>query len=130
MTTHRSTWKHLERQVAKFFGSVRNALSGRNSKVSASDSIHPTLFIECKLREKMPVWDLWEQSQEFGNKEGKTAVVALKKKGKKGFLLVIHCEDLAKVCEEAFKISVPQVTCFAELESKYPLEPWRGSILR
>ena len=118
MTTHRSTWKHLERQVAKFFGSVRNALSGRNSKVSASDSIHPTLFIECKLREKMPMWDLWEQSQEFGKKEGKTAVVALKKKGKKGFLLVVHCDDLVKVSqiaavsEIASICTLPQVTCF------------------
>ena len=42
-------WKNRERLVAKFFGGMRNALSGINSKVTHSDVIHDNLFIECKL---------------------------------------------------------------------------------
>ena len=45
-------WKNRERLVARFFGGVRNALSGINSKVTHSDVIHDNLFIECKLRAK------------------------------------------------------------------------------
>ena len=45
-------WKNRERLVARFFGGVRNALSGINSKVTHSDVVHDSLFIECKLRAK------------------------------------------------------------------------------
>ena len=45
-------WKNRERLVSKFFGGIRNALSGINSKVTHSDVIHESLFIECKLRAK------------------------------------------------------------------------------
>ena len=38
-------WKNRERLVAKFFGGMRNALSGINSKVTHSDVIHDNLFI-------------------------------------------------------------------------------------
>ena len=42
-------WKNRERLVAKFFGGMRNALSGINSKVTHSDVIHDKLFIELSL---------------------------------------------------------------------------------
>jgi hypothetical protein len=46
-------WKNRERLVARnFLVGIRNALSGINSKVTHSDVIHDSLFIECKLRAK------------------------------------------------------------------------------
>lgn len=90
----RSTWKKFERRVSAFFGTVRNALSGRNSKVSASDSHHPTLFIECKLNSKSPFWTLYLKTREHANKEGKIPVLALGNKNHEGFLVVVHSNDL------------------------------------
>ena len=43
-------WKNRERLVAKFFGGMRNALSGINSKVTHSDVIHDNLFIEPNIQ--------------------------------------------------------------------------------
>ena len=37
-------WKNRERLVSKFFGGVRNALSGINSKVTHADVIHDDLL--------------------------------------------------------------------------------------
>jgi len=56
-------WKNRERLVARFFGGVRNALSGINSKVTHSDVIHDNLFIECKLRAKHSAVKLWDDTK-------------------------------------------------------------------
>ena len=67
-------WKNRERLVAKFFGGVRNALSGINSKVTHSDVIHDSLFIECKLRAKHTAVKLWDDTKVLADKEKKTPV--------------------------------------------------------
>ena len=54
-------WKRRERQVAAFFGTQRNSLSGVNAKVSASDTLHETLFIEHKHRKSSTVVNLFEK---------------------------------------------------------------------
>lgn len=87
-------WKAVERRIAAFFGAARNALSGRNAKVSASDSVHDKLFIECKHRERHTTWTLWNATKKLAAKEGKTPVLALQEKGRHGALLVVNTEDL------------------------------------
>jgi hypothetical protein len=49
---HKGTWKNFERVVAALFGTKRTSLSGGNSKITRSDTMHPYLFIECKTRNK------------------------------------------------------------------------------
>lgn len=97
--THRNTWKHMERVVATFFGTRRNPLSGGNSGHSRSDSLHPEIFIESKFRAKLPVWDLFYETADLAKLEKKIPVVALKKKGQKGFLIVCEMKDLCKLAE-------------------------------
>ena len=88
------SWKAVERRIASLFGVARNALSGRNAKVSASDSVHPSLFIECKHRAKHTTWTLWNDTKALAKKESKVPVLALQEKGRHGALLVVNTEDL------------------------------------
>ena len=92
---HRNTWKSFERQVAAFFGTERTPLSGGNSKITRSDTLHQSLFIECKQREFMAVWGLWEATKAMADKEHKVPVLALKQNHKPGFLLCVHANDLS-----------------------------------
>ena len=60
--THRSTWKSRERQAAALFGANRQRCSGSSGLAheSRSDSTHPRLFLENKLRASSPVHRLFE----------------------------------------------------------------------
>ena len=93
-------WKNRERLVAKFFGGMRNALSGINSKVTHSDVIHDNLFIECKLRAKHTAISLWDDTAKLAKEEGKTPVIALCEKNRPGFWVMVHSSDLAKIKKE------------------------------
>ena len=90
-------WKNRERLVARFFGGVRNALSGINSKVTHSDVVHDRLFIECKLRAKHSVISLWDDTAKLAKEEGKTPVIALCEKNRPGFWIMVHSSDLNKL---------------------------------
>ena len=97
MSTHRSTWKSSERRIASFFGTQRTSLSGGNSKITRSDTMHKGLFIEAKLREKHAVVSLWRETKLLADKEKKTPVIALNEKGKEGFWIMCHSSDFVKV---------------------------------
>lgn len=103
MSTSRGTWKAAERRVAGFFGTQRTALSGGNSKITRSDSMHKKLFIEAKLRVKHAVVSLWRETKVLAEKEGKIPVICLNEKGKEGFWIMCHSSDFcraAKLIEE------------------------------
>ena len=93
-------WKNRERLVSKFFGGIRNALSGINSKVTHSDVIHDRLFIECKLRAKHSAVKLWDDTKILADKEKKTPVIALCEKNRPGFWIMVHSDDFEKVSKE------------------------------
>lgn len=90
-------WKNRERLVSKFFGGIRNALSGINSKVTHADVIHSELFIECKLRAKHSAVKLWDDTKVYADKEKKIPVIALCEKNRPGFWVMVHSDDLEKV---------------------------------
>lgn len=96
-STHKSTWKAFERRIAKDFGTKRTALSGGNSGVTRADTMHADLFIEAKLRASFSLHTLFVETEKLAAKENKTAVVAIKEKAKKGYLLLLRPEDLQKV---------------------------------
>lgn len=101
-------WKDFERRLARDWGTVRNALSGSNSKVSASDSHHPRLFLEGKLNVNSPFWRLYQKSKPLADKEGKAVVLCLGKKSHKGYILAVHRNDLdAVVMERLRQAGVP-----------------------
>lgn len=102
MSTHRRTWQRKEQQAAKLFGSRRKVLSGSSGRddETRSDSVHPRLYIETKLRAASATRTLWEATRTLARREGKTPVLMLYGKGKVGALVVCHEGDLAAVAAE------------------------------
>ena len=94
MSTSRRAWQIFEQRVARFFGSERNPLSGSGAGLTASDSKHPAIYIEAKLRAKSPVHRLFAETEAAARKEGKTPVLALQEKYHAGWLLVCRPEDI------------------------------------
>lgn len=96
--TSKSCWKSFERTVANYFGTRRVPLSGSNSGHGTnSDSLHPKLYIECKVRSKFSLWQLFVDTEKKAKIEGKIPIVAVKQKGEKGYLLVMRPEDLPAI---------------------------------
>ena len=86
-------WKAFERTVAKYFGTLRNSLSGGNSKLTRSDTTHPDYFIECKYRAKCAVQSLYDEVYEKAEDEEKIPIICLKEKGREGFFIILHSKD-------------------------------------
>lgn len=98
--TSKECWKSFERIVASFFGTKRVPLSGSNSGHGTnSDSLHPKVYIECKVRGKISLWSLFSDTESKAKVEGKVPVVAIKQKGERGYLLVMRPEDMEKLVE-------------------------------
>lgn len=97
--THRRTWKKFEQKVANDFGAERNPLSGGNSKMTRSDSTHKKLFIEAKLRQSFPLWKLYHDTKVLAEIEDKIPVVAIKEKGKEGYLILVNPEHLNELIQ-------------------------------
>ena len=93
-------WKTKERKIAKFFGTERTPLSGGNSKITRSDTLHPKLFIEQKHRKKHGIVTLWETAKDLAKKENKTPIITLTQSYKQGFWIVVHSDDLDTLIEE------------------------------
>ena len=91
------SWKQFERRVARFFNTERNALSGGNAKLTRSDTLHPTLFIECKQRQRFAAIRLWDETHQLATKESKTPVICLSEKNRPGFWILVHSDDLIKL---------------------------------
>jgi len=87
-------WKAFERRVASFFGGVRCPVLGTDTN---ADVTHDTLFIECKQRKKHSVVTLWDTVAARAKREGKTPVVCLSEKGRKGFWILVKSDDLTKM---------------------------------
>jgi hypothetical protein len=102
MPTHSRTWKRAEERVAATFGVRRQPLSGASGRddLTASDTTHPTLFIESKLRARHVARTLHDETKRLATKEGKTPVLALFDKNRPGFLLGIHSDDFLAVVAE------------------------------
>jgi len=97
---NRNWWKSIERRVGKLFGVERTPLSGGNSKITRSDTLHTRLFIEIKAKAKHSVITLWDATKELALKEQKTPVVILAEKGRPGVWIIVHSKDLHAVARE------------------------------
>lgn len=91
------TWKQAERDVSAYFGGERTPLSGGNSKQTRADVIHDELFVEVKYRKKHAVIGLWDATHALAKKEQKIPVVCLRERGRPGFWIVVHSDDLCEV---------------------------------
>ena len=94
------TWKKLEQKVARLRGTERTPLSGGNGKLTRSDTLDTTFFIECKLRKAPAIWNLYESIEALAIKENKIPVLVIKKKGKHGELFIINDKYLQAFIEK------------------------------
>ncbi len=94
MSTNRRTWKNTESELAELFGCKRRPLSGSSGRadLDSSDSTHPTLFLEAKLRAAHPIWSLHDSCKKKA--KGRPIVMGIKRKGSPGMILCVHTEDL------------------------------------
>jgi hypothetical protein len=100
--TARRTWQLAEGRAAALFGCRRQVGSGSAGRgdVTASDSTHPVLFVESKLRDRHAARTLHDATKKRAAREGKAPLLALFDKNRPGFLLVVHSDDLAVVLAE------------------------------
>jgi hypothetical protein len=95
-------WKVFERYVAEIFCTTRNALSGGNSKVTRSDSLHPEIFVSCKYTQanNKRLRDLVTEERQKAKVEHKTAVCVIGEfDDRQNSLVVIHLKDIHAFCE-------------------------------
>ncbi len=59
-----------------------------------------------KYRERHAVRTLYDTTQALARKEGKTPVLALVDKGRPGFLICVHCDDMPIVLSEFLAVSL------------------------
>lgn len=94
---NRNTWKAWERRVSKFFGTTRTALSGGNSKITRSDTLHPDLYIEHKAHKRWALFSLYRNTKTYAKHENKIPIVTLSELNKPGFLIIIHSDYFDEV---------------------------------
>src|SRR6516165_3542527 len=97
--TARRTWQQAEGRAAAFFGVRRQVCSGSSGRqdLTASDSNHPTLFIESKLRAHHAARKLHDATKKRAATERRTAVLALFDKQRHGCLIIVHSDDFLAV---------------------------------
>lgn len=93
-------WKQVERQLAKMFNTQRTALSGSNSHITHSDTLHSSLFFEAKFRKRHAVLQLFDETEQLAKSENKIPVVALKQSKTQGFFILCRLEHLKQVAGE------------------------------
>jgi len=98
--TGRRTWQSYEFRIAKMFGGTRNPLSGMNSKHTAADMIHPRIFLECKMRAKIPFMKTYTLTQKLAKKEGKMPIVVFKEKYLKTSIIMMNLDDFMQLVDE------------------------------
>lgn len=84
--TSKETWKKFERGVASDFGTTRTPLSGMVKTITNSDTLHPKIYVECKLRANDFMF--WEELEELEKKSGKKLCGLTIAKGEKEILLM------------------------------------------
>jgi hypothetical protein len=132
MSTARDTWKAAERRVAETFGTKRQRCSGSSGREdeTRSDSVHPRLYIEAKLRERHSTRTLYDETRKLAVKEKKLPVLALFDKHRPGFLVVIHSDDMRRFALEITPTAEQQrelrSPCEENAESKKDSRPSSG----
>jgi len=95
----RSTWKKDEMKVARFFDTVRTPLSGISSRHSGSDTLHKDLYIEIKMRKKIPFLKTFKETIEQAKEENKIPLVVFREKGSRIPIVMCNLNDLKKIGE-------------------------------
>lgn len=94
-------WKQMERDIAKKFKTRRSGYEqSRKEGTTSSDTLHPTLYIECKRTRRVSLWSLWTDTERKAKREGKLPLLVLKHPDLTNSLLVCRLRDVKKVVKE------------------------------
>ena len=104
------TWKARERQVANYFGCRRTPLSGINSAHTSADIIHDYLFVEHKHKKRHALLSLFYKVKKLAMKENKIPVVTISEKGKHGFYILCHSDDLTAIANQRLETKKGQLS--------------------
>ena len=99
--TVKNTWKGLERKVAKILNGERIPCSGVSGIRLKGDVLHDRFFVECKFRERLFVYSVFQKAKEQASKIKKLPplipLLVLKQKYKKGELVVLDLNDFQRL---------------------------------
>ena len=98
-----TSWKAVERKIAQKFGTTRTPLSGGNGKVTRSDTLHDSLFIEIKHSKRPPGVLLFRKVKELARREGKIPILVYKHKGTPLEYVILDLDNLIKLLGSEFK---------------------------
>jgi len=99
-------WKAFERRIAKSLGTDRTPLSGGASRHTTSDTLHPHLYVECKLAKRLALTNLfWPVCKKAGD-EHKVPVLAARKKHSGLTMAVIEWDFFLQLWESFLDISI------------------------
>lgn len=90
-------WKQLERRVAKKLGTQRTPLSGRNSRITGSDTLSDRFYCEVKTRSKLPFWTDFQEARFKAKAEGKRPILVFHKKGYPGNVVMLDLDDFVEI---------------------------------
>jgi len=97
------SWKAYERRLAAEFHGKRTPLSGISSGHTHADVIHPTLFVDLKLRREFRTcWRYFKVIAPLAKKEGKIPVIVAKVPGglDQESLVVCRLKDVKQIAQE------------------------------
>lgn len=98
----RSTWKSVERAIAREVGGERVPITGRVRDQGKPDIDHDRFSIEVKHRKALPSWikDAVDQSEKSNKDGSKVPIVVLHEKNQKykDSFVLIRLSDLLECC--------------------------------
>jgi hypothetical protein len=124
-------WKRFERYVAGMFSSLRNSLSGGNSKLTRSDSTHPKLFISCKYtrHNHKTLRQLLGEERQKAKVEKKTAVLFIGEfDDRANTMVVLALKDLPEFCRMVKNGEVTVAEATVEPSDKRPKRKRAGVV--
>ena len=106
MTTHKNTWKQLERDICKEFGGKRTPLSGNRSGHNTSSdciALNPkfsNFYIEIKLRASYLHHRFFDEIKKKAKDENKVPLFITREKNKKQKLIILRMEDFLELIKK------------------------------
>lgn len=125
--TSKYSWQRTEKDAAKDFDTERTPFSGSTSGLTRSDTLHPSIFMECKTKKKHSVKSLYDETKKLAFAEGKVPLILLREDGSDEVLWVFERQYLLNILKEldlnAVSDTIPKGTTIAKLlEGQKPTE--------
>ncbi len=93
----KNTWKSVERRIAKALNTKRTPLSGGNSSITSSDTLHSKYYVEIKQRARIPFHTVFENVKEKAKKENKIPMMVIHEKYSRDYIVFMKLNDFIEL---------------------------------